>query len=147
MKGEMKMEALQLYEQITNERNVIYELVGQTGSGKTTLAIQIGDLFTINGKKVVFYQRKNEITIADVVSHMLIDSYKDETDLSKTDLVIIDDFQNPTDEMLFKLGTIAVRMGFKVLLLRQPTLQNKDEVEVKRIGKKVIVTKKETKQE
>jgi len=147
MKGEMKMEALQLYEQITNERNVIYELVGQTGSGKTTLAIQIGDLFTINGKKVVFYQRKNEETIADVVSHMLIDSYKDETDLSKTDLVIIDDFQNPTDEMLFKLGTIAVRMGFKVLLLRQPTLQNKDEVEVKRIGKKVIVTKKETKQE
>jgi chromosomal replication initiation ATPase DnaA len=140
----MKMEALQLYEQITNERNVIYELVGQTGSGKTTLAIQIGDLFTINGKKVVFYQRKNEITIADVVSHMLIDSYKDETDLSKTDLVIIDDFQNPTDEMLFKLGTIAVRMGFKVLLLRQPTLQNKDEVEVKRIGKKIIVTKKET---
>jgi chromosomal replication initiation ATPase DnaA len=138
------MEALQLYEQITNERNVIYELVGQTGSGKTTLAIQIGDLFTINGKKVVFYQRKNEITIADVVSHMLIDSYKDETDLSKTDLVIIDDFQNPTDEMLFKLGTIAVRMGFKVLLLRQPTLQNKDEVEVKRIGKKIIVTKKET---
>lgn len=127
------MEALQLYEQITNERNVIYELVGQTGSGKTTLAIQIGDLFTINGKKVVFYQRKNEETIADVVSHMLIDSYKDETDLSKTDLVIIDDFQNPTDEMLFKLGTIAVRMGFKVLLLRQPTLQNKDEVEVKRI--------------
>lgn len=141
------MEALQLYEQITNERNVIYELVGQTGSGKTTLAIQIGDLFTINGKKVVFYQRKNETTIADVVSHMLIDSYKDETDLSKTDLVIIDDFQNPTDEMLFKLGTIAVRMGFKVLLLRQPTLQNKDEVEVKRIGKKIIVTKKETKQE
>ena len=134
------MEALQLYEQITNERNVIYELVGQTGSGKTTLAIQIGDLFTINGKKVVFYQRKNEITIADVVSHMLIDSYKDETDLSKTDLVIIDDFQNPTDEMLFKLGTIAVRMGFKVLLLRQPT----NEVEVKRIGKKIIVTKKET---
>lgn len=118
------MEALQLYEQITNERNVIYELVGQTGSGKTTLAIQIGDLFTINGKKVVFYQRKNEITIADVVSHMLIDSYKDETDLSKTDLVIIDDFQNPTDEMLFKLGTIAVRMGFKVLLLRQPTNEN-----------------------
>lgn len=147
MKGEMKMEALQLYEQITNERNVIYELVGQTGSGKTTLAIQIGDLFTINGKKVAFYQRKNEITIADVVSHMLIDSYKDETDLSKTDLVIIDDFQNPTDEMLFKLGIIAVRMGFKVLLLRQPTLQNKDEVEVKRIGKKIIVTKKETKQE
>ncbi|KKG35379.1 hypothetical protein DU52_15740 [Methanosarcina mazei] len=136
----MKMEALQLYEQITNERNVIYELVGQTGSGKTTLAIQIGDLFTINGKKVVFYQRKNEETIADVVSHMLIDSYKDETDLSKTDLVIIDDFQNPTDEMLFKLGTIAVRMGFKVLLLRQPT----NEVEVKRIGKKIIVTKKET---
>ena len=134
------MEALQLYEQITNERNVIYELVGQTGSGKTTLAIQIGDLFTINGKKVVFYQRKNEETIADVVSHMLIDSYKDETDLSKTDLVIIDDFQNPTDEMLFKLGTIAVRMGFKVLLLRQPT----NEVEVKRIGKKIIVTKKET---
>src|SRR5574344_1346327 len=131
MKGEMKMEALQLYEQITNERNVIYELVGQTGSGKTTLAIQIGDLFTINGKNVVVYQRKNEITIADVVSHMLIDSYKDETDLSKTDLVIIDDFQNPTDEMLFKLGTIAVRMGFKVLLLRQPTLQNKDEVEVR----------------
>ena len=125
------MEALQLYEQITNERNVIYELVGQTGSGKTTLAIQIGDLFTINGKKVVFYQRKNEITIADVVSHMLIDSYKDETDLSKTDLVIIDDFQNPTVEMLFKLGTIAVRMGFKVLLLRQPTLQNKDEVWIK----------------
>lgn len=127
----MKMEALQLYEQITNERNVIYELVGQTGSGKTTLAIQIGDLFTINGKKVVFYQRKNEETIADVVSHMLIDSYKDETDLSKTDLVIIDDFQNPTVEMLFKLGTIAVRMGFKVLLLRQPTLQNKDEVWIK----------------
>ena len=125
------MEALQLYEQITNERNVIYELVGQTGSGKTTLAIQIGDLFTINGKKVVFYQRKNEETIADVVSHMLIDSYKDETDLSKTDLVIIDDFQNPTVEMLFKLGTIAVRMGFKVLLLRQPTLQNKDEVWIK----------------
>ena len=136
------MEALQLYEQITNERNVIYELVGQTGSGKTTLAIQIGDLFTINGKKVVFYQRKNEETIADVVSHMLIDSYKDETDLSKTDLVIIDDFQNPTDEMLFKLETIAVRMGFKVLLLRQPT----NEVEVKRIGKKIIVTKKETTQ-
>ena len=136
------MEALQLYEQITNERNAIYELVGQTGSGKTTLAIQIGDLFTINGKKVVFYQRKNEITIADVVSHMLIDSYKDETDLSKTDLVIIDDFQNPTDEMLFKLGTIAVRMGFKVLLLRQPT----NEVDVRRIGKKIIVTKKETTQ-
>lgn len=28
----------------------------------------------------------------------------------------------------------------------QPTLQNKDEVEVRRIGKKIIVTKKETKQ-
>lgn len=139
------MEALQLYEQITNERNVIYELVGQTGSGKTTLAIQIGDLFTINGKKVVFYQRKNEKTIADVVSHMLIDSYKDETDLSKTDLVIIDDFQNPTDEMLFKLGTIAVRMGFKVLLLRQPTNENqmKEFLELKT---KLIVTKKETTQ-
>lgn len=145
MKGEMKMEALQLYEQITNERNVIYELVGQTGSGKTTLAIQIGDLFTINGKKVVFYQRKNEETIADVVSHMLIDSYKDETDLSKTDLVIIDDFQNPTDEMLFKLGTIAVRMGFKVLLLRQPTNENQMK-EFLELRKKIIVTKKENDQ-
>jgi DNA replication protein DnaC len=108
---------------IDNTHRII-EIIGRTGSGKTTIAQQIAMNYTKNGKHVVFFQRKDEVTASDVISKILIATNPEEnSDVAKTkpDLIILDDFVlDPMyRETRSNLYMYAEKQDFQIIITRQ----------------------------